>query len=70
MEDAKLQAQELAEAAGLSLVEIQTINFYDNSPYPYYEGKGGGGGAESAAVPIQPGQLAISVTVSVTYTIK
>ncbi|MBE0680381.1 MAG: SIMPL domain-containing protein [Anaerolineales bacterium] len=71
VEDAKLQAQELAEAAGLSLVEIQTINFYDNSPYPYYEGKGGGGGgADSAAVPIQPGQLAISVTVSVTYTIK
>lgn len=70
--DAKVQAQELADAAGLSLDVIQTINFYDNSPYPYYEGRGGGGSAqfESAAVPIQPGQLAIAVTVNVTYTIK
>lgn len=72
VEDAKAQAQELADAAGLSLVEIQTINFYESSPIAYFEGKGGGGGVtvEAAAVPIQPGQLAISVTVNVTYTIK
>jgi uncharacterized protein YggE len=71
VEDAKAQAQELADAAGVSLVDIQTINFYDASPYPVLDGKGGGGGAEAAvAVPIQPGQLTISVTVSMTYTIK
>ncbi len=72
VEDAKTQAQELAEAAGLSLVDIQTINFYENNPTTYFEGKGGGGGvaSEAAVVPIQPGQLAISVTVSVTYSIK
>ena len=72
MEDAKLQAQELADAAGVSLGSIQTVNFYDNSPYPYAEGKGGGGGVayESAAVPIQPGQLTIAVTVNLTYSIK
>ena len=29
------QAQELADAAGVSLGEIQNINFYDSSPYPY-----------------------------------
>ncbi|MBI3152186.1 MAG: SIMPL domain-containing protein [Chloroflexi bacterium] len=72
VEDAKVQAQALAEAAGLTLVEIQTINFYDSSPLPYFEGKGGGGGVatDAAAVPIQPGQLAISVTVNITYAIK
>lgn len=73
VEDAKKQAQELAEAAGLTLGDIQSINFYDNSPYPYAEGKGGGGGVAmdaAAAVPISPGQLTISVTVSLTYTIK
>ena len=72
VEDAKVEAQELAEAAGLSLVSIQSINYYESSPTTYFEGKGGGGGAamESAAVPIQPGQLAISVTVNVTYSIK
>lgn len=71
VEDAKLEAQELADAAGLALVEIQSINYYESSPLPYFEGKGGGGGAAmESAVPIQPGQLAISVTVNITYTIK
>lgn len=72
VEDAMLQAQELADAAGLSLGEIQTISFYDSTPGAYFEGKGGGGGVASAnaTVPIQPGQLVISVTVNVTYTIK
>ncbi len=72
VEDAKTQALELAEAAGVSLVEIQTINFYESSPVAYFEGKGGGGGmaTDVAAVPIQPGQLAISVTVNLMYSIK
>ena len=72
VEDAKRQAGELAEAAGLSLGDIQNISFFDNSPYPYYEGKGGGGGVAygGEAVPIQPGQLTISVTVNIAYQIK
>jgi uncharacterized protein YggE len=72
MEDAKLQAQELADVAGVELGNIQAVNFYDNSLYPMAEGKGGGGGvmAADASVPIQPGQLTISVNVSLTYSIK
>jgi uncharacterized protein YggE len=73
VEDASTQATELAGAAGLTLGEIQSISFFDNSPYPMYEGKGGGGGmmyADAAAVPIQPGQLSISVSVNVTYEIE
>jgi uncharacterized protein YggE len=72
VEDAKAQASELADAAGLSLGNIQTINFYDSSPYAYIEGGKGGGGAVAAeaSVPIQPGQLTISVTVNITYAIK
>jgi len=70
--DAKTQAKELADAAGISLGDIQSINFYDSSPYAYIEGGKGGGGAVAAeaSVPIQPGQLTISVTVSITYAIK
>ncbi len=70
--DAKTQAQELADTAGVSLADIQTISFYESSPVAYFEGKGGGGGVatNAAVVPIQPGQLAISVTVSVMYAIK
>jgi len=72
MKTAASQAQELADAAGLQLGEIQSIEFYDSVPYPVFEGKGGGGGGDvaAAAVPIQPGQLTFTVTVNVKYAIK
>ncbi len=72
VDDAKLQAQEMASAAGITLGDIQNLSFYENSPVPMFSGKGGGGGAmaEDMAVPIQPGQLTISVNVSITYSIK
>jgi uncharacterized protein len=71
VEDAKTQAKELADAAGITLGDIQNISFYDNSPVPMAAGKGGGGGAMAdTAVSIQPGQLTISVSVSITYDIK
>jgi len=69
--DAAVQAKELADAADVKLGNIQSIGFSDSTPYPVYNGKGGGGGAvEAAAVPIQPGQLTFTVTVNVTYEIK
>ena len=74
VQDAKTQAQELAAAAGVSLGEITSISFYDSAPSPVMDtyGKGGGGGMVEAAasVPIQPGQMTLTVTVSMTYEIK
>ena len=70
VKDAAAQAQELADAAGVKLGEIQSIGFYDSQPYPVYDGKGGGAAVEAAAVPIQPGQLTFTVTVSMTYELK
>ncbi|MEW6239617.1 MAG: SIMPL domain-containing protein [Chloroflexota bacterium] len=66
------QAAELAEAAGVDLGEIQSISYYDNSAYPVYDayGRGGGGGGVESAVPIQPGQLTLTVTVTITYELK
>jgi uncharacterized protein len=71
VKDAESQAKELAGAAGLSLGEIQSINFSDNQPI-VFDGKGGGGGIapQAASVPIQTGQLSFTVTVNVTYAIK
>ncbi len=72
VKDARSQASELAAAAGVSLGNLQSVNFYDNIPTPTTTvyGKGGGGGAEAAAVPIQSGQMTLTVTVSMTYEIK
>ncbi len=71
--NAKQQAQELAAAAGVTLGEITNISFYEATPTPVFEafGRGGGGGdMAQAAVPIQPGQMTLTVTVSMTYEIK
>jgi len=70
VKDAETQASELADAAGVKLGEVQSIGFYDSTPYPVYDGKGGGGAVAEAAVPIQPGQLTFTVSVSMTYVIK
>jgi len=71
------QAQEMADAAEVSLGEIQTIYYYDYSPsaaQPAYMdfGKGGGGDISAARmeVPINPGQVTITATVSIVYSIK
>ncbi len=71
VKDAQNQAQELAAAAGVKLGDVQSISFFDNIPTPQVDGKGGGGAVTmQAAVPIQPGQLTLTVTVSMTYEIK
>jgi uncharacterized protein YggE len=70
MTNASNLATELAKTAGVKLGEIQNVTYSDISPSPYYGMGGGGAAAPNASVPIQPGQTQISVTVSVTYTIK
>jgi uncharacterized protein YggE len=69
--EAEVQAQELADAAGVTLGDVLTIGFIDSSPDPVFDGKGGGGAAaEAVTVPIQPGQLTFTVNVNVTYAIE
>lgn len=69
---AQKQANELAGAAGVKLGGIQSIQYFDATPSPVFQGKGMGGGAASAdvAVPINPGQMEISVTVTIAYDIQ
>ncbi len=70
VKDAQAKAQELASAAGVTLGEIQSIGFNDNTPYPVFDNNARGALTAQAAVPIQPGQLSFTVTVNVTYEIK
>jgi hypothetical protein len=73
MANADALAKELAGMANVSLGGITNISYTEvTSPYyGYGYGMGGGGGAaESVAAPINPGQLQVTATVSVTYGIK
>ena len=72
VKDARTQAEELAAAAGLSLGNVHSVDFYNTVPGPVISayGKGGGGGGAEAAVPIQSGQLTLTVTVNMSYEIK
>jgi uncharacterized protein len=71
VKDAQSQAEELASASGVTLGTVQSIDFYNSIPTPAISGYGkGGGGGEAAVVPIQGGQLTLTVTVNMSYEIK
>lgn len=70
IENAKTQAQELAQAAGVQLGDLQTLNVYiNNQPSPVYDMARGAAMAESQ-VPVSSGQLLITAEASLTYFIK
>ncbi len=71
--DARLQAEELAAAAGVKLGQVITISVNNSSqPQPMYNmGYGGGGGmAASAPAPISSGQLLVTADAYITYEMK
>lgn len=71
MADAKAQAEQLASAAGVKLGEVQSISYYSNPPVPvYYDSKMAGIGGGGQSVPVSPGQLTLTVSVNVVYTLK
>lgn len=71
VENARLQAQDLAKAAGVELGEVQSINYYNAYASPVaLDMKSVGIGGGGASVPVSSGQLTISVDVSVVYEIK
>ena len=71
MVNAEEQAEMLASAAGVTLGEVQSISYYSNAPVPvYYDNKMAGVGGGGQSVPISPGQLTLSASVSVVYSIK
>jgi uncharacterized protein YggE len=66
-------AEELAAAAGVTLGQIQSINYFGGGvpPLPLYEARGGGGmDMAAASVPISTGQLTFTVDVNVVYAIQ
>jgi uncharacterized protein len=69
--NARSQADEMAQSAGVKLGAIQSINAFNSGPIPMFDAKGGqmsigtGGSA-----PVSAGQLVITVDVNLTYEIQ
>ncbi len=70
--NARTQAEELAQAAGVKLGAVQSINYYNSYPM-MADGKGGGAAMSAVAapsVPVTPGQLTFTVDVNIVYAIS
>lgn len=68
--DARAQAQQLADAAGVKLGNLISLNVYQSSsPTPAFAGKGGAANA-GVAVPVSAGQMVLSMDASLVYEIK
>lgn len=68
IEDARKQAQEMADAAGVKLGALLSLNSYLSSPpVPVFEGKGGA--QNNDKVPVSAGQLVLTVEASLAYEI-
>jgi uncharacterized protein len=70
--DAKAQAQEVASAAGVTLGVVQSIDVTGGStpPVPLYQAKGGAMVESASSVPVNPGQLTVTINVNVVYQIQ
>jgi uncharacterized protein YggE len=72
MDNARVVAEELAQSAGVTLGDVQSITtFQSNAPAPVYlDGRGGAEAMMADSVPISPGQMSITVQVNVVYQIQ
>lgn len=68
--NAQEQAAEIADAAGVKLGEVISINVYGGYPSPIFEGKGGGAAMMDVAAPISPGQMVLTVEVNMVFELK
>ena len=68
VENARKQADELTSATGVSLGDVQTISYYDNTaPITVQYSRAD---LAAASVPIQSGSMQISTTVTIVYGLK
>jgi uncharacterized protein len=70
--NARLTAQELADAAGVELGELKNLVVYsNNNPIPVFEGKAYGGlGSAASSVPTAAGQMVLIFNADMTFELK
>lgn len=69
VENAQAVAEEIAQAAGVKLGPVQSITVQGSSPIPVVQERAAMA-AGQGAVPVSPGQLSLTVDVSVVYEIQ
>ena len=70
LKNAKDLATELTSGLGVTLGAVQSLSFYDNSPSPYFGIGGESMSSGTSTTPINPGQMQLTVNVSISYEIK
>jgi uncharacterized protein len=68
--DAKARAQSLAQLAGVSLGDVVSVSEFGSGSSPIMDMKSAAVGLGGGGAPIQPGDLAMSMNVQVTFAIK
>ena len=70
IESARTQAEAVANAAGETLGELQTLTVYSGgTTMPIYDGRGGMMVTDASQVPVAAGQIILRVEVNAIYTI-
>lgn len=70
VEDARAQAEQLTQAAGVQLGPVKSITTQTSYPSPVYFDKMRDAIAAEAGVPISPGQVSVSMQVTIIYEIR
>ncbi len=70
MADAKARAEQLAQAAGVTLDQPMTITEYSNGPQPFIAADLARGAVAAPSVPVASGQIQVNMQVNVTYLLK
>ncbi len=68
--DAQAQAEELAQAAGVSLGAVQSISTYTNYPVPVEMPRAAVAMDMAASVPVSPGSMTLTVEVNMVFAIE
>lgn len=70
LKNAKDLATELTSGLGVTLGAVQSLSYYDSSPSPYFGIGGESMSTGASTTPINPGQMQLTVNVSISYEIK
>ncbi len=70
VEDARKQADELADATGVQIGDVQTISYYDSTPSVYLDYSRSAYATNGSSVPVEAGSMQLTTYVTIVYELK